>query len=199
MPSILRRTQFGNPILRTPTEKLSEKQITSKEIQQLISDMRFTLIKRKYGVGLAATQVGVSVSLSLIGIKPTPNRPNEVSFDSVIINPSFIGIGQKSPMWEGCISFSSGGEAMYAKVPRYKKIKANWRDEKGAKHEKEISGLPAHVFQHETDHLNGILFVDRVKDPSSWMTASEYRKRIVRPRLRAEKSQEMDKLKNSSS
>ena len=77
--------------------------------------MKHTLVKRKYGVGLAATQVGQNVSLSLIGIKATPNRPDETPFDSVIINPSFIGIGQKSPMWEGCISFSSGGEAMYAK------------------------------------------------------------------------------------
>lgn len=187
MPKILRRTQFGNPILRTPTKKLSEKQIKSAEIQQLIRDMKFTLDKRKYGVGLAATQVGENVSLSVIGIKATPNRPNEIPFDSVIINPSFIGIGRRSPMWEGCISFSSGGEAMYAKAPRYKKIKASWMDENGVKHAELIDGLPAHVFQHETDHLNGVLFVDRVKDSTSWMTASEYRKRIVRPRLKVQK------------
>lgn len=188
MPSILRRTQFGNPILRAPTEKLSEKQIKSEPIQKLISNMQYTLKKRKYGVGLAATQVGKNVSLALIGIKPTPNRPDEIPLDSVIINPSFTGVGNKKPMWEGCISFSSGGEAMYAKVPRYKKIKAEWLDEKGIRHKEEISGMPAHVFQHEADHLNGVLFVDRVKDPTTWMTASEYRKRIVRPRLKTQKS-----------
>lgn len=187
MPNILRRTQFGNPILRTPTQKLSERQIKSAKIQRLISDMQHTLTKRKYGVGLAATQVGENVSLSLIGIKPTPNRPTEEPFDLVIINPSFTGVGRKVPMWEGCISFSAAGEAMYAQVPRYKKINAIWYDEKGEKHTEAIDGMPSHVFQHETDHLNGVLFVDRVKDSKSWMTASEYRKRIVRPKLKTTK------------
>jgi len=184
MPKLLRRTQFGNPILRTLTKELSKKEITSSDIQHLIQNMRHTLKNRKFGVGLAATQVGKSVAVAIIGIKPTPNRPDVEPFESIIINPSFEGVGEKNDEWEACISFSARGEGMYAKVPRYRKIIASWADEKGVIHREQLEGLPSQVFQHETDHLKGVLFVDRVVDSKSWMTASEYRKQIVLPKLK---------------
>jgi peptide deformylase len=77
-------------------------------------------------------------------------------------------------MWEGCISFGDP----FAKAERYKKVKIKWQDEKAKIHEKYFEGILAHVLQHEIDHLNGVLFVDRVKDTTSYVTESEYKKLV---------------------
>jgi peptide deformylase len=179
-PKLLRRTYFGNPILRETAKRLSKDEILSDEIQQLIKNIKYTVDKRKYGVGLAAPQVGVSIALALIAIKPTPTRPDRKIFNKVIINPEIIETyGNKKGMWEGCISYGSGTNFPYGQTKRYKKIKVSYVDEYAKKHTEVLEGFIAHVFQHETDHLNGILFVDRVTDNTTFITASEYRKRIV--------------------
>lgn len=178
--STLSITRLGNPVLRRKARLLSAKQIRSKKIQQLICDIRFTNKIKQYGVGLAAPQVGVSVALSVIGIKPTPTRPNLEPFEQVIINPSYQGIGTQSALWEGCQSVGQGDDTLYGKALRWRKIHASWHDEQGVYHEKMLHGFVAHVFQHETDHLNGVLFVDKVKDPKTFMMADEYRRRIVK-------------------
>ena len=179
MPKLLKSTQFGNPVLRLPARRLTKKDILSDEIQTLIADMRFTIEKRKMGVGLAAPQVGVSIALSVIAIKPTPNRPDIERFDQVIINPEVIEtFGRKQKMWEGCISSGTANNTLFAQVPRYKKVKLKFYDEKGRLQEEVLKGIAAHVAQHETDHLNGILFVDRVKDPKTYIMAGELRKKL---------------------
>lgn len=179
-PKILKRTEFGNPILQTPARKLTVDEIRSGKIQKLIADMRHTVSVKKYGVGIAAPQVGQPISLSVISIRKAPSRPNAKEFDSVIINPTFEGLGRQEEMWEGCISFAAVQAPVFAKAVRFKRIRANWLDENGEEHEEELDGLVAHVFQHETDHLNGILFPERVKDHRSWMNASEYKKMITK-------------------
>jgi len=176
---LLRLVRFGNPILRREARQLAAQEIKSDAIQQLITNIRYTNEQKKYGVGLAAPQVGENVALSVIGIKPTPNRPNLDKFDQVIINPIYEGIGRRTGMWEGCQSSGTGKNTLFGKALRYKKIKATWVDEKGMKHEEELDNFVAHVFQHETDHLSGILFVDRVRDTKTYMLADEYQKRIV--------------------
>jgi peptide deformylase len=160
MPKILRKTEFGNPILRAAPQVLSDEEIRSDKIQQLIENMYHTLEYRKYGVGVAAPQVGRSVAISAIDTKPTPTRPDLVRQKLTIINPKIIKTyGQTSEEWEGCIS----GAELYAKVPRYKKVRLQWQDEEARQHEQDFDGFLAHVIQHEVDHLNGILFVDKVK------------------------------------
>lgn len=181
-PKVLKRTEFGNPILQNKTRKLSKEEVLDDDIQQLIADMRHTVTAKKYGVGIAAPQVGKSVALSVISIKKTPARPNILEFDSVIINPSFEGLGKQEEMWEGCISFAAVSAPVFGKAVRFKRIRAKWMDERGEEHEKELDGLVSHVFQHETDHLNGILFPERVKDHRSWMNTSEYKKMILKKR-----------------
>ena len=180
MPKILKATRFGNPILRSRARRIALAEVRSESIQTLIEDMKHTLFKKSYGVGIAAPQVGADIALSVIGIKPTPNRPNLEPFDTVIINPEIIETyGNKKRLWEGCISCGTGNNTLFAQVPRYKRIKLRWLDEKGTKREEILDGFVAHVAQHEVDHLNGVLFIDRVKDPSTFMMADEYRKRIV--------------------
>ena len=170
---VLRRTQFGNPILRSKARLLSSKEILSAETKELIVNMRFTLENKKYGVGLAAPQVGVSASISVIAIKPTPTRPELKPLNMTIINPSIVKTyGSLKPMWEGCIS----GTELYGKAMRYDKIRLHWFDEDARQHEEDFESILAQVLQHETDHLNGILFVDRVKDTKSYITFSEYKK-----------------------
>lgn len=184
MPRILARTQFGDPILRQRAEKVEPRTIVGDEIQTLIANMRHTLTQKKLGVGIAAPQLGVSTAISVINIKQTKNRPDAIPFTQVIINPEVVkGVGKKEPMWEGCLSFAAANSPVFAQTMRYKKIVVNFYDEKGIHHEGEVlSGLPAHVFQHETDHLNGVLFPERVHDHTTWMNASEYKKRIVAKR-----------------
>lgn len=175
MSNTLRRTEFGNPILRTPTHELTAQEVLSSEIQKLIADMQEFLKGKKTGIGLAATQVNSSARLCVIAIKPTPNRPHLEPYNQVMINPAIINtFGRKAQLWEACIS----GPGMYAKVPRYKRIEATFLDENGRKHTKQFEGIQAHVVQHEVDHLNGILFVDRVKDTSTYTTQAEFKKLV---------------------
>lgn len=178
--TILKLTRAGNPILRDIMPHLRVEEITSVQIQQLIQDIKDTNDTKKYGVGLAAPQVGERYALSVIGVKPTPNRPDREPFESVIINPTYEGIGRRTGMWEGCQSFGKGSNLLFGKALRYAKIKASWYDESAQFHSEVLVGFVAHVFQHETDHLNGILFVDRVRDTKTFMLADEYRKRIVK-------------------
>lgn len=171
--SILRRRQFGDPVLRSVAEELSREDINSVRIQTLIKDMQTTLEEKKYGVGIAAPQVGQSVALSVIAIKPTPTRPQLKREELIVINPVVTKTyGAKAPMWEGCIS----GPELYAQVPRYKKLRVKWLDARANEHEEDFEGFMAHVLQHEIDHLSGLLFVDNVKDTRSYMTFSEYKK-----------------------
>lgn len=175
---ILLLSRFGNPILRKKAHELSINEIKSEKIQRLIADIRYTNETKKYGMGLAAPQVGESCALSVIGIKPTPTRPNLEKFDQVIINPTYEGIGHRTGMWEGCQSSGAGKDTLYGKALRYRKVRASWYDEHAEFHDEELDGFVAHVFQHETDHLNGILFVDKVRDTKTYMMADEYRKRV---------------------
>lgn len=177
MPKILKRTEFGDTILRAKARRLSEDEILSEEIQQLIENIRYTVEKKKYGVGMAAPQVGASVAVSVIAIKPTPTRPDVKPFDSVIINPEVIEVfGKPLLMWEACLSFGTPTSYPYAQAVRHDKIRVKYLDEYAKKQEEIVEGFVAQVFQHETDHLNGVLFVDRVKDSKSFITLREYKK-----------------------
>lgn len=172
----LTRTQFGEAILRQKAEKLKPEAIQSKEIRRLIADMRYTLTEKKLGVGLAAPQVGQRLALTVIAVRPSEHRPKVKPFDLVLINPEITGTtGRRKQLWEGCISAGSHGKAdLFAKVPRYPQVKVKYRDEQGKLHHRGFKGLAAHIIQHEVDHLNGVLFVDRVKDPTTYMTYKQY-------------------------
>ena len=169
--------QAGDPVLRQEARRLSHEEITTSAMQQLIANIKHTVAERDYGVGLAAPQVGQALALSVLAIKPTPNRPDREPFEQVIINPSYTGIGQTTGMWEGCASGDEG--RLFAQAQRYQQINAQWNDEWGEHHTAVLDGFVAHVFQHEADHCQGILFFDRVADTTTYMTAAEYRKRIV--------------------
>lgn len=170
---LLRRTQFGNPVLRQVARRLTDTEIKSPQIQALLSDMRYTLEKRRYGVGLAAPQVGHSLAISVIATKPTPTRPEIKRQELTLINPEIVRHqGRKKPMWEGCIS----GPELYGQAMRLASVRLRWQDAQAHKHEQTFTGFMAQVIQHEVDHLQGVLFVDKVVDTKSYMTFTEYKK-----------------------
>ena len=180
MPKTLKLTRVGNPMLRKKGRKLSVDEIKSDDVQNLIADMRYTSEKEDYGVGIAATQVGEDLALSLIAIKPTPNRPELERFETILINPEIVETyGEKEPMWEGCMSCGTGDDILYAQVPRYTSVKLRWLDEHAKEREEVLEGFAAHVAQHETDHTNGIMFLDKVEDSKTFMMADEFRKRVA--------------------
>lgn len=128
MPKLLKLIRLGNPILRKPARQVEVDEIHSLMVQSLIADIRYTNKVKKAGVGLAAPQVGKSLALSVIGIKPTPNHPELEPFDSVIINPVYKGIGGLTGMWEGCQSVGGDDDILFGQAFRYDKIEAEWYD-----------------------------------------------------------------------
>jgi peptide deformylase len=184
---VLTRTQFGNPILRQKAQRIPVAEIQSDKIQSLIADMRHTLLEKKLGIALAAPQVGESVALVVIAVRPLIHRHKVKLFDMTLINPEITEcMGQPKTLWEGCISSGRGGKAdLFGKVPRHPKIRVRYYDPEGAKHHEEFTDLKAHIIQHEVDHLKGILFVDRVKDTKTFITYHEYMK-MVRKHLKSD-------------
>src|SRR5262249_44358239 len=137
-------TEFGNPLLRQKAKTLKVSDIRSPKIQRLIKEMREFLLPKKMGVGLAAPQVGEDLNLAIISIRPVKNRRGVEEFDLVLINPKIIRtFGRKSQEWEGCISGGALKSGLFAKVPRYKKIELEYRDEKGKQQQKIFEGLQA--------------------------------------------------------
>lgn len=173
----LKLTQFGNPILRQKARGLIDDEIKSVKVQALIKNMHFTLTNKKLGVGLAAPQVGETLAIAVINIQKTALRPNVKPFKLTIINPVITKtFGYRVQQWEGCISSGAGKAGLLAKVPRYKKLELKYQDETGKEYVREFKDLRAHVIQHEVDHLNGVLFIDKVKDTKTYMTYAEYKK-----------------------
>jgi peptide deformylase len=144
-----------NEILRKKSEPIDLNKIKDSSFKKLLKEMTETMFK-KDGIGLAAPQIGKNIRLIII------NKNNR---GMVMINPE---ITKKS--WakeiepEGCLSVvNEKDEIYYLPVARHKKINCTYFDEKGKKQKIEAKKLMARVIQHETDHLNGILFIDRAE------------------------------------
>lgn len=172
----LPRTYFGNPILRTKGRRLTAQEIARPALQALIRRMFFTM-RRVGGVGLAAPQIGKSIQLAVIEIDQTGLRPSVTPLPPlVIINPVILRCSADEVMdWEGCLSFP-GARGL---VPRSRRIEVAYLDEHGNKQTVQLRGFQARVFQHEIDHLNGRLYIDRMADMTTLMTMREFGKRIL--------------------
>jgi len=173
---ILKLTQFGNPILRKKAKTLLLGDLKKMPTKNLIKQMFFTM-KKASGVGLAAPQIGKSLRLAVIEIKKSKIRPRITPLkQTVIINPKIISASKKMvDDWEGCLSLPD----VRAKVSRPESIVAEYCNEEGEKKQISLKGFQARVFQHEIDHLNGVLYIDKVVDVKTIMTKDEFKKRIV--------------------
>ena len=167
MPNILPVKIIPAPVLRQPTRALTIQELQSSEVRQLILDM-FETMKAKDGVGLAAPQIGQAIKLIVI---------NTASGDLALINPKIVRKSwKKDTMEEGCLSIPK----VFGIVKRPERIKVVALDKDGKKIKLTAIGYLARVIQHEVDHINGVLFIDRTKDITAGVDELErLQKRVV--------------------
>jgi peptide deformylase len=151
--------EYPNPFLREVSRVLTPEDIRSPEIQHLINEMKETLYNHTGAVGLAAIQVGEAVRILLMDASAKTTRDQLF----VMINPVILDSAQWKFCREGCLSFPD----YLVNVKRAKKLTLSWLDETGESHTQLFKEFEAVIIQHELDHLEGILFIDRVKNFST--------------------------------
>jgi len=173
--AILKVARMGHPVLRARARELSPSEIRSPEIQRLIDDM-FETMHEYQGVGLAAPQVHESVRLFVAGFPPPDDDDDEEDHGRsvprlALINPEIKIAGENiAEDWEGCLSIPD----IRGKVPRHYEVRVRALDRDGNPIELRARGFSARVIQHETDHLDGILFFDRMRDFETLTFLDEY-------------------------
>ena len=167
--SILKVARMGHPVLRAKARSLEKSEIRSAVIQKLIDDMIDTMAEY-HGVGLAAPQVHEGVRLFIAALDDGDDEEEEVE-PLAVINPEITIVGADLVEdWEGCLSIPD----IRGRVPRAREIKVRAFDRTGARIELNVHDFPARVIQHETDHLDGVLFFDRMKSLESMTFLDEY-------------------------
>jgi peptide deformylase len=165
--SILKVARMGHPVLRERARRLDTSDIKDASFQKLIDDMIDTMHEYR-GVGLAGPQVHEGVRLFVALLADDPDANSEAA---VIINPEIVPNGSATEEgWEGCLSIPD----IRGMVPRYTDIRIRALDRTGRAFELDLKNFPARVAQHETDHLDGVLFFDRMKSFQSLTFLDEY-------------------------
>lgn len=164
-------TQLGAPALRLTAKRVED--INSREIRELISDL-FCTLENTSGVGIAAPQISASWQIMIVASRPTERYPDAPDMPATaMINPSFIVLDEEQETdWEGCLSIPG----IRAKVPRYKAIEISYTSQQGKQEVQYLKGVIARVFQHEYDHLNGLVYLDRVTSNRDIFSEGEFLK-----------------------
>lgn len=154
-------------MLRQRARQLSLEELRTREIQQLVDDMIETM-RAAGGAGLAANQVSEPVAIAVIEVDNNPRYPYKPPIPlTVIVNPVIEPVGRETILInEGCLSVPG----FRGELPRFATVRVDYLDRNGCPQSALQRGLTAGTFQHEVDHLNGIMFMDRVEDPHSFMT-----------------------------
>jgi peptide deformylase len=173
MAELLEVSQVGNPSLRQiaqPIDRLNE------PIQTLIDNLMETLLQSN-GVGIAAPQVAASYRLVIIASRPNPRYPNAPEMEpTVMINPRIISASDEIIKdWEGCLSVPG----IRGLVPRHSTIAIEYSDRQGKLQQQQLTDFVARIFQHELDHLNGMVFLDRLETNLDIVTDQEYLKLLA--------------------
>jgi peptide deformylase len=165
--------QLGAAVLRKPASTVVD--FNAKELKQLIDDLLYTLGNSR-GVGLAAPQIGYSIRVIVIASKPTSRYPNAPLMQPIVmINPDFSPLSSlQKKDWEGCFSIPG----IRALVPRYQEISVNYTDVNANLVQLELSDFVARIFQHEYDHLQGMVYLDRVENNQDIISETEFFKLI---------------------
>ena len=162
---ILSVTKYGNPVLRQKGARIES---VSEEINKLIDDM-FETMRFARGIGLAAQQIGRALQLAVIDVRGITDRPSSLELNGaaadveafmplVLINPEIRPLNDPVAGPEGCLSFPE----IYADISRAESVEVRAMNRNGKQFEFRCGGLLARAVQHEADHLNGILFIDRM-------------------------------------
>jgi peptide deformylase len=165
--SILKVARMGHPVLRQTARSVTPSDLKDPMMQRLINDMIDTM-HEYHGVGLAAPQIHEDLRLFVALLDDDPDGDSEAV---VVVNPEIVPLSEnKAEGWEGCLSIPD----IRGMVPRYTDILVRALDRTGKKVELTLKGFPARVAQHETDHLDGVLFFDRMTSMQSLTFLEEY-------------------------
>ena len=170
--SVREIVEAGDPVLRERAREVSPTELATPEIQRLIDDLIETR-RAAEGAGLAANQVGVPVRIAVAEIDGVnPRYPYKPPIPlTVIVNPRIEPVGDEVFLNnEGCLSVPG----LRGDLPRHTEIRLTYLDREGTEHAEVKTGLTAGTFQHEVDHLDGVLFLDRVTDPRSFTTWEQF-------------------------
>jgi peptide deformylase len=169
--SVLKVARLGHPVLRKATERITASELGSQTVQRLIDDMIVTM-KEYDGVGLAADQVHESKQIAVLEVAGNPRYPDKPDVPlTVLVNPKVTPLSEDTEEdWEGCLSIPD----MRGRVPRYKTIRVEAWDRNGKALNFVAQDFHARVIQHEYDHLNGRVYLDRMRDLSTLSFLTEY-------------------------
>jgi peptide deformylase len=171
--AILKVARLGHPVLRQKAQPVPVEQIRSAEVQRLIDDMVDTM--REYdGAGLAAPQVHTLLRVAVIEVLANPRYPDAPRIPlTVLVNPVVTPLTEETEEgWEGCLSVPD----MRGVVPRVTAVRLECRDRDGRPVDTVAKDFFARVIQHETDHLDGIVYVDRMRDLSTLSHIAEWQR-----------------------
>lgn len=174
MAEILQIIQLGDPVLRSPAQLVND--IQDERIQKLIDDLIATVVQAN-GVGIAAPQVAESSRLFIVASRPNSRYPHAPAMEpTAMLNPRILAHSTEVVKgWEGCLSIPG----IRGWVPRYQAIEIEYTDRDGKLQKQELTDFVARIFQHEYDHLDGIVFLDRLESTQDIITEQEYQKRVV--------------------
>jgi peptide deformylase len=169
--AILKVARLGNPVLRRIAAPLTPREIQSASFQKFIDDMIETM-KEYDGVGLAADQVHESKQIAVLEVAENPRYPDKPNVPlTVLINPTISPLtDEMEEDWEGCLSIPD----IRGRVPRHKSIQVQAGDRDGKPLDFIAVGFHARVIQHEWDHLNGKVYLDRMRDFSTLTFLTEF-------------------------
>jgi len=169
--SILKVARLGHPVLRQVTETVTSQELQSQSVQQFIDDMIVTM-KEYDGVGLAADQVHESMQIAVLEVASNPRYPNKPDVPlTVLVNPKITLLTEEMEEdWEGCLSVPD----LRGRVPRCKSIRVEAWDRNGKSIDFIANDFHARVIQHEFDHLNGKVYLDRMRDLTTLSFLQEF-------------------------
>ncbi len=166
--------QLGNPTLRQSAERIEA--VQNPHLQALIDNLLQTMAQAG-GVGIAAPQVGILKQLVIIASRPTPRYPHAPEMSPTpMLNPQLVEHSDETEKgWEGCLSVPG----IRGLVPRYRSVTVDYLDRNGQPQRQILHDFVARIFQHEYDHLQGVVFIDRVESTHELMSEQEYQRQIV--------------------
>ncbi|MFY0598174.1 MAG: peptide deformylase [Cyclobacteriaceae bacterium] len=169
--ALLEIIKMGNPMLREISKEVSQEEISSANFQTFIDDLVETM-RFHSGAGIAAPQVGTLKRIFTMEMRENTRYPDKESFPlHIIINPNITFLNDhKTDSWEGCLSIPG----IRGKLSRYERISLTGIDRAGNPIEKELEGFASIVAQHELDHLDGVLLIDRMESMHTLTFQDEY-------------------------
>lgn len=169
--------RLGHPALRIPAEPVAPARLAGEELQTLIDDL-FETMHAAGGVGLAAPQVGVSLQLFVYAAVDPEGAADDRPELKVVVNPMVEPVaGELVWDWEGCLSIPD----LRGLVPRHPAVRVHGLDRTGHPIDYRAEGYEARIVQHELDHLNGIVFLDRMRDLRSLAFTEEWDRYLTSP------------------